>query len=211
MKKAYLILLLFISTLSYSQNSVDSDAWYSKDNNDEKVSYDANVNYNFNVGSSFSNFGTNANAFSYYASPSVTFPAGKKTSFTVGFLMNQTQFSGMMMTSEGMKNRNFSQTQAIVYASGAYQVNPNVTVFASGYYDMNSRNNSGMNQSGYNPYSPYGSEGFSLGAEFKIGERARIGIQVQYDKGASPYMNPYGGYGMGNYGRMGVGRSPFGY
>ncbi|MCK5782167.1 MAG: hypothetical protein KAH10_06225 [Flavobacteriales bacterium] len=210
MKQLYIISLIFISTLGYSQNSVGSDAWYSKNNNDEKVSYNADVNYNMSVGTSFSSFGPNQNAFSYYAAPSATIPMSERFSLTVGFVMNQTQYSGMMMGPEGAKTKNYTQTQAIVYASGSYIVNPNVTVFASGYYDMNARNNPAGQNSAYNPYNPYGSEGFSLGAEFKIGEKTRIGVQFQYDKGGNPYMNPYGGFGMGNNGRVGMGRNPYG-
>jgi len=207
MNKILLILFSFVTTVSVAQNSVDTDQWYSKDNSDSKVSYNANVNYNVNVGTSFSSFGKNMNAYDYYVAPSATIPVGKKTNITVGIIMNQTQYSGLMMTNEGVRNKTISQTQAIVYASGSHQINPNVTVFASGYYDMNSRNNT----SGYrNPYSQYGTEGFSLGAEFKIGDKAKIGIQVQYDKGGNPYANPYGGFGMGNRSSFGMGGNPFG-
>ena len=206
MNKLFVILLSFVSTLSFAQNSVNNDQWYSKDNSDSKVSYEANVKYNVNVGTSFSSFGRDLNGYNYYVAPSATIPVNKKTNITVGFLINQSQYSGLMMNEGGIKNKTISQTQAIVYVSGSHQINPNVTVFASGYYDINSRNN----PQGYrNPYSQYGSEGFSLGAEFKIGDKARIGIQVQYDKGGSPYANPYGGYGMGNQSMMGMG-SPFG-
>lgn len=206
MNKILLIIFSFTTTISLAQNSVDTDQWYSKDNSDSKVSYNANVKYNVNVGTSFSSFGRDMSGYNYYIAPSASIPVSKKTNITVGFIMNQSQYSGLMMTEGGLQNKTFSHTQAIVYASGSHQINPNVTVFASGYYDMNSRNN----PQGYrNPYSSYGSEGFSLGAEFKIGEKTRIGIQVQYDKGGNPYANPYGGFGMGNNGMMGMGR-PFG-
>lgn len=206
MNKLFLILFSFVATASFAQNSIDADQWYSKDNNDSKVSYDANVKYNVNMGTSFSSFGRDLSGYNYYVAPSATLPVGKKTNITVGFIMNQSQYSGLMMTEGGLQNKTISQTQAIVYASGSHQINPNVTVFASGYYDMNSRNTPQVYK---NPYSAYGSEGFSVGAEFKIGEKARIGIQVQYDKGGNPYANPYGGYGMGNSSMMGMG-SPFG-
>lgn len=199
----------FVSVALFSQNSVGSDQWYSKENHDSKVSYNANVNYNLNIGTSFSSFGKNGSAYSYYAAPIATFPAGKNFTLTVGLVMNQTQYSGLMMTSEGeIQNKNITKNQAIIHVSGAYKVNPNVTVFASGYYDVNARNT--PRNSNYNPYSQYGSEGFSLGAEFKIGKKTRIGVQFQYDKGGNTYMNPYGGFGMGNYGRTGMGRSLFG-
>ena len=206
MNKILLIIFSFISTVSFAQNSISTDQWYSKDNSDSKVSYDANVRYNVNMGTSFSSFGRNMNGYNYYVAPSASIPVGKKTHLTVGLVMNQSHYSGLMMGEGGLQNRTISQTQAIVYMSGSYQINPNVTVFASGYYDMNSRNNSQVIR---NPYSPYGSEGFSVGAEFKIGEKTRIGIQVQYDKGGNPYANPYGGFGMGNRGTMRMG-NPFG-
>jgi hypothetical protein len=208
MKKAFIIILSLVSAFSFAQNSIESDQWYSKDNSDSKVSYNADVKYNVNVGTSISSFGRDLSGYNYYVAPSASIPISKKTTLTVGFIMNQTQYSGLMMGEGGMQNKTISHTQAIVYASGSHQINPNITVFASGYYDMNSRNNpSGVAS---NPYSPYGSEGFSLGAEFKIGEKTRIGIHVQYDKGGNPYMNPYGVGGMGNYGSMGMGNSPFG-
>lgn len=207
MNKILLIILSFVSTISFAQNSVGADQWYSKDDSDSKVSYDANVKYNVSAGTSFSSFGRNMSGYNYYVAPSATIPVGKKTNLTVGFIMNQSQYSGLMMTEGGLQNKTISHTQAIVYASGSHQINPNVTVFASGYYDMNSRNKpEGMRN---NPYSPYGSEGFSVGAEFKIGEKTRIGIQVQYDKGGNPYANPYGGFGMGNRNSFGMG-SPLG-
>ena len=206
MYKSLLIIFTFLSSFAYSQNSVDKDVWYSKDTNDSKVSYDANVNYNLDVGSSFSSFG-NQSAFTYYTAPSATIKTSKKFSMTVGFMFRQTQGSMLMSDYEGgLSQRGVNQTQAIVYASGSYQVNPNVTVFASGYYDMNARNTPPGQR---NPYNAYGTEGFSVGAEFKVGERTRIGVQVQYDKGSNPYMNPYGSFGAGNYGRGGMG-NPYG-
>lgn len=207
MKGILIIILSVFSTIVFSQNSVDSDMWYSKEENNDKVSYNANVNYNMSAGSSFSSFGNNASAFSYYAAPSASIPISGKTSLTVGFIMSQTQYSGMLGP-EGSRGKSYSQTQAIVYVSGSHQINENVTVFASGYYDMNKRNQPQGTQN--NPYSPYGSEGFSVGAEFKVGERTRIGIQVQYDKGSNPFYNPYGGFGMGNRGMVGMGSNPYG-
>ena len=207
MNKILLIIFSLITTVSFAQNSVGVDEWYSKDNSDSKVSYDANVKYNVSMGTSFSSFGRDMSGYNYYVAPSASIPVGKKTNITVGLIMNQSQYSGLMMTESGMQNKTISHTQAIVYVSGSHQINPNVTVFASGYYDMNARNA----PSGYrNPYSQQGSEGFSVGAEFKIGEKTRIGIQVRYDKGGNPYANPYGGFGMGNRGTMGMGGSPFG-
>jgi len=207
MNKIFLILFSLITSATFAQNSVSTDQWYSKGNSDSKVSYDANVKYNVNVGTSFSSFGRDMSGFNYYVAPSATIPVSKKTNITVGIVMNQTQYSGLMMTEGGVQNKVMSHTQAIVYASGSHQINPNVTVFASGYYDMNSRN---APQGYRNPYSRYGSEGFSVGAEFKIGEKTRIGIQVQYDKGGNPYAYPYGGFGMGNNGSLGMGGNPFG-
>ena len=206
MNKILLILFSFFTTVSFAQNSVDTDQWYSKDNSDSKVSYDANVKYNVSVGTSFSSFGRDLSGYNYYVAPSATMPVGKKTNITVGLVMNQTHYSGLMMSEGGLQNQTISHTQAIIYVSGSHQINENVTVFASGYYDMNSRN---APQGYRNPYSAYGSEGFSVGAEFKVGEKTRIGIHVQYDKGGNPYANPYGGFGMGNRGNMGMG-NPFG-
>ena len=206
MSRIFIIMLTFVSVVSYAQNSVDTDQWYSKDKNDSKVSYNADVKYNVEVGSSFSSFGRDANSYNYYVAPSATIPVSNKTNITVGFIMNQTQYSGLTMTESGVGNKTISQTQAIVYASGSHQINPNVTVFASGYYDMNSKNRA--NGIGYNPYSSYGTEGFSVGAEFKVGERTKIGVQFQYDKGGNPYMNQFGG--MGGFGNVGMGRQPFG-
>lgn len=205
----FIIVLIFISTSVFSQNSVDKDLWYSKDNNDAKVTYKANVNYNVTAGSSFSSFGRNQNAFTYYTAPSATIQATKKFSMTVGFMFSQSQGSMLMANYEGgLTQRSVNQSQAIVYASGAYQVNPNVTVFASAYYDMNSRNTPASQR---NPYNAYGSEGFTVGAEFKVGKNSKIGVQFQYDKGSNPYMNPYGGFGGGNFGGMNSMGNPYGY
>ncbi|MCK5823799.1 MAG: hypothetical protein KAG96_00135, partial [Ichthyobacteriaceae bacterium] len=189
MKFIYSIIFIAIANLGFSQNSVDKDMWYSKEESDNKVSYNANVKYNIDAGSSFSSFGNNGSAFSNYIAPSVTIPSGKNMSFTVGFLYNNTQYSGLGITGEGIGTVNGSINQAIVYGSGTYYVNENVTVHASGYYDINApRNNNSPYRKSYasqmSPYSQYGTEGFSVGAEFKIGKRTQIGIQFQYDNGA---------------------------
>jgi len=205
MNKIILILFSLFTTFSFAQNSVDSKEWYPKENSDNKVEYNANVRYNVNVGTSFSSFGRNMNGYNYYVAPSATLPVGKKTHLTVGFVMSQSSYSGLMMTNEGVKSKMIPNTQAIIYASGSHQINPNITVFASGYYDMNQRN---VPYGQRSPYKMYGSEGFSVGAEFKIGEKTRVGIQVQYDRGNIPTY-PYGIYGMRN-GGFGMGNNMIG-
>ncbi len=74
MSKLILILLTFVTSVSFAQNSVGSDQWYSKDDSDSKVSYDANVKYNVNMGTSFSSFGRDMSGHNYYVAPSATLP-----------------------------------------------------------------------------------------------------------------------------------------
>lgn len=192
-KNIILYVMLLFSIVIFAQNTVETNQWYPKKDSDAKVSYNANVNYNINVGSTFSSFGRGFNAFSYYVAPTITFPVGKKYFLSVGIVMNQMQYSGYVMTADGdVRLRNINQTQAIVHASGVYRVNEKVRIFASGYYDMNARNNYlGINNGAYNPYR---AEGVSFGAEFILGEKTRIGVMFQYDRGGI-YSNPYGGYG----------------
>lgn len=193
MKVRFIFVFIAFTIGLKAQNSISSNTWYPRELSDSRVSYGADINYNIYTGGGFSSFGPNASAYNYFVSPSVSYPINDKFSLTVGIMINQTQFSGRTSGSESGSSLLQRSTQAIVYASGAYRVNPNVTVFASGYYDMNSRQNTPLGMRPVpNIYSPYGSEGFSVGAEFKIGERTRIGIQMQYDKGANPYYNPFG-------------------
>jgi hypothetical protein len=189
-----LIIALFFGNVLAAQNSVDAGSWYPKERSDSKVSYRENINFNMQTGASFTNFGRNYSGYNYYVSPSATIPVNKDFSFTFGMMVSQFTTNGPIYSGEGnLVSGANTRTQAIIYGSGVYRVNPNVTVYASGYYDVNARNMpQGMRQAP-NYFSPYGSEGFTVGSEIKIGERTRIGIEISYDKGGNPYFNRMGG------------------
>lgn len=133
--------------------------------------------------------------------PSATIPVSRKMDLTVGVDVNQMYYSGSaLIRPDGVSGENIPRvrsqhTNAVLFAQGTYYVNDRWTVWGSVYANMNPNVPQNM------PVWGTPGKGVTVGAEYKISEKSRIGFQFSYSEGM-PYYGP---------GSMGMGFSPYGF
>ncbi len=173
---------------------------FSQDQNESNISL-LNDNYSFmnpstqfgmQLGSSFST-GYGGGMFSQSIAPYLTFRPGQNFSLMVGSVLSTSSFQGgtaSLGVPVSAPNRFLSTT---VYAFGAYQLNPRLTITGGAWTE---RNNMGammfndfpgqMNPQAFN----MNASGMVMGLDYKISEKFSIGAGVNISNGYNPF-NPY--------------------
>jgi len=152
---------------------------------------------NVTLGSSFSSFGAGNNAFGTYIAPVISMPVSKK--FSVSFGMG---YSSMFYNTPGESgfSRN-NQSYGSLFFSGTYQVNEKLTVRGTAYktFLLNPAPTSTIKPIN-SQFLDFSNQGVIFDAEYKVSERFKIGVSVEYreQKYPSLYRNPNGFNSFGN-------------
>lgn len=148
------------------------------------------------MGSTFST-GFGGSLFTQSFGPHLQFQPGQNFSLVVGTIFSTSNISGgspMFMNVSGteMPNRFLSNT---VYAFGAYQVNPRLTITGGAWTEQNnfSMMHNQMNHQAFD----INARGMMMGMDLKITENLRFGAEISVSRGQNPF-NPYSG-GFGGY------------
>lgn len=143
--------------------------------------------YSMEMGTHMSWAGGGNNAWGMYFRPEATFPIGDKWDVTVGVDVHQNYYNGAAFIPWGaVENQNGkyrgNSTDAILYVAASYYASHRLTLYGSGFVNMTG--------DGIYPFSP--SKGISLGADYRIGRRAWIGVNFSYIESDFPLLYPYG-------------------
>jgi hypothetical protein len=195
MKAIYLsiILVILFPVILFSQNQPAEQPELLSDNYSLFSSRPA---FGMQMGSTFST-GFGGSMFTQSFAPHLQFRPGQNFALTVGTVFSTSNFSGgmpMFMNGSGaeMPNRFLSNT---VYAFGAYQVNPRLTITGGAWTEQNNLN---MMQNQMNPQAfDLNARGMMMGMDLRITENLRFGAEVSFSRGNNPF-NPYSG-GSGYY------------
>ena len=193
--------LFALPAMLFAQNDADSTAAYFNPNTGQasehfgkmsrrKASYQ--VNMEGYVGGRKNN-----TAWGFNTSAQVTAPVSKKVDVTAGISVMQSYYNGAdfipwSVITDGRPSKRFNTTDAIAYAAIAYYVNSRLTLYASGFINMADSGN---------PFIP--KKGFSVGADYRLSDRAMLSFNCSYIEGGMPY-------GYGYYGYPGIGSSMYG-
>ncbi len=141
------------------------------------------------MSSSFSSGFAGAGMFSQSIAPQVQFKPGKNFSVIAGSILSSSSFSGgnNFLAAPSASSRFFSTT---VYALGAYQLNPRLTLSGGAWGERNNLNDMltgpQMNPQAFN----MNAGGIMMGLDYKITENLRFGAEINVSRGTDPF-NPY--------------------
>lgn len=154
------------------------------------------------AGTSFSSFGAGNSAIGTYVAPKVSMPVSDKLSISVGIGYSMMFLNG----NPGAGVPSVSNSYANLFVSGAYQVNENLVIRGTAY--KSTLLNPPSTSRELNPqYLDFSNQGFILDAEYKVNERFRIGVSVEYRDSNQPSFCPSGGNSFN--GANNFGASPF--
>jgi hypothetical protein len=195
MKAKYLSIFLVIlfPAILFSQNQPAEQPGLLSD---DYSLFSARPTFGMQMGSTFTT-GFGGNMFTQSFAPHLQFRPGQNFSLTVGTVFSTSNFSGgtpmfMNVSGAGMPDRFLSNT---VYALGAYQVNPRLTITGGAWTEQNNLN---MMQNQMNPQAfDLNARGMMMGMDLRITENLRFGAEVSISRGYNPF-NPYSS-GAGYY------------
>ena len=135
------------------------------------------------LGTSFSTFGSGFSGLGTYVAPTVTMPVNNK--FSVSFGIGYSSFHLNTPAESNVQGANNSYGN--LFVSGAYQVNENLVIRGTAYKTF-LLNTSTPNNSNNPAFYDFSSQGFLFDAEYKVNDKFRIGVSVEYrDVNQSPY------------------------
>lgn len=143
--------------------------------------------FGLQMGSSFSTGFAGAGMFSQSIAPHLQFTPGKNFTLIAGSVLSTSSFSG---TSPFIQNGNARFLSTTVYALGAYQVNPRLTLTGGAWGERNNLNQMmqgpQMNPQAFN----LNAGGMMMGLDYKITENLRFGAEINVSRGTNPF-SPY--------------------
>ena len=145
------------------------------------------VRYSMDIGTHATWVGEGSNAWGLHIRPEATFPIGNKWDITAGIDLHQTYYNGTAFIPWGMVNEKGgthrgNNTDAILYIAASYYASRRLTVHGSAFINANAHSTT--------PFLP--SKGVSLGADYRIGRKTRIGVNFSYIESNVPSIYPYG-------------------
>ncbi len=146
--------------------------------------------FGMEMGSSFATGFRGTSMFTQTLSPHLQFQPGQNFSLTVGTLFSTSTFGGSSPVMYGgsgevMPDR---MNAATVYAFGAYQLNPRLTLTGGAWTE---RNNMNQMYGQMNPQAfDMNARGMMMGMEYRITENLSFGAEVGVSRGYNPF-NPY--------------------
>jgi hypothetical protein len=144
------------------------------------------MQYSFAVGSQFSRFGTAA-----YFQPSILFPVTNRfrAFASVSFINTMGASFGRQPLDAGYPGAtSFARQHYVVHAGGNYMVNERLNLTGSIWRDFSNRNY--LPYTSMNAFSPGGTSGMLLRANYKITENLSISGGFRYSNGNN-FINPF--------------------
>ncbi len=179
----------------------------------QPVLHTPNTDFGLQVGSSFATGFAGSSLFTQSVSPHFQWHPTQRFSLVVGSVFSSGQLSGSMgfspLTFSGSEMRNSIAApqnlfSATVYAMGAYQANPRLTIFGGSWFE---RSNVQAFQPQMNPNAfNLNPRGLMMGFDYRISENFSFGAQVNVSQGYNPF-NPF--FNQGGFHRSGFPSSPF--
>lgn len=190
-KKIYILCLVFLmpAVLLAQLNEPVEPSLLSKENS----IFSSKPDFGLQLGSSFSNGFGGSSFFTQSIAPHMQLQPHRNFRLIVGTTLSTTSFGGnapvMGFAQEQLPQRYFSNT---VYAFGAYQLNPRLTLTGGAWTEQNNLN---LMQNQMNPQAfDLNARGMMMGMDYKITENLRFGAELSFSKGQNPF-SPYSGYG----------------
>jgi len=170
------------------------------------------TDFGLQLGSSFSTGFAGSSLFSQSLAPHFQFNPSQRFSLVLGSVFSTGQFSGnsgfspIFFSPAGTGNLMNSQRliSTTVYALGAYQASPRLTLFGGSWMERNNfqPNQPQMNSQAFN-LNP---RGMMMGFDYRVTENFSFGAQINVAQGYNPF-NPF--YNQGAFHRGGFSPSPF--
>ena len=213
-KPSIKILLLFIAILCFVQvddvqaqpvvrgDYPQQDTLIQQNKSKEKKSPKVNVA----LGTSYMNYGQGG-AFNTYVAPSVSLPVTDRFSMSVGI-----GYSSMFFNSPSESGgQNSAMSYGSLFVSGSYQVNDKLWISGTAYKTFSlspPAQGSSLNQQ----YFDFSNQGIRMDAEYKVNDKFRIGVSVEYREQNCPsyFQNGFNNFGGSPFGGSSFGGSSFG-
>ncbi len=163
--------------------------------------------FSLTAGSSFSSFSGAGGMFSSSIAPRLNWDMTKDFHLEIGTIFSSSRISDMPMGLSPMQSYGGMMPQgdvnlfsSTVYAMGAYQVSPRLSIHGATWFERTSfdmmDDMPAMNAqaTGHNP------QGMLLGFDYKVTENFRFGAEVNVSAGYNPYgpmnfqQSPFGGF-----------------
>lgn len=170
------------------------------------------THFGLQAGSTFTTGFAGSTLFSQTVAPHFKWNATQRFSLVVGSVFSSGQLSGafglfpkaISSSVIGNKITPAHLFSATVYALGAYQANPRLTVFGASWVERNNMQSlqPQMNPNAFN-VNPHG---LMMGFDYRISENFSFGAQVNVSQGFNPF-NPF--FNQGVFHRSGFPSSPF--
>jgi len=144
------------------------------------------------LGTSFLSYGRGYNAFSTFVAPEISMPVSDK--FSVSFGMG---YSNMFFNSPSEFGAQQNSTSyGNLYVSGTYQVNDKLIIRGSAYKTF-LLNTSAEGKSLNSQFFDFSSQGVIFDAEYKVSDKFKIGVSVEYRDANYPtlYQNGFNSFG----------------
>jgi hypothetical protein len=127
------------------------------------------------LGTSFSSFGSGYSGFGTYVAPEITMPVSKK--FSVSFGIGYSSMFLNVPTTFGYQNGQSSYGS--VFVAGTYQVNEKLTIRGTAYKTFLLNPTTGTKDLNAQ-YFDFSTQGFNVNAEYKVNDKFRIGVSIDY-------------------------------
>ena len=199
MKKHFRILVIAIVLLTLGGNiSLQAQPVVSGDRfqNDSSIIVGEQVDLfkpsvSVELGTSFSTFGAGYSGFGTYVAPKISMPVSNK--FSVSFGMG---YSNMFFnTPSEFGSQSNSTSYGSLFVSGTYQVNENLIVRGTAYKTF--MLNPSTTDVSLNPqFFDFSNQGVKFDAEYRVNDRFRIGVSVEYREQNCPTLYPGGNTNM---------------
>jgi len=153
---------------------------------EEPFEFDKTPSVSLSLGTSFASFGYGFSGLSTFIAPAISLPVNKKFSVRVGM-----GYSNMWMNAPTEIGIPYNSSYGSVFVSGSYQVNENLVVSGTAYKTF-LLNSSNQNQLPGTPFNDFSNQGFLFDAEYKVNDKFRIGVSVEYRDQHTPSFYPNG-------------------
>lgn len=153
------------------------------------------------AGTSVSTFGGGQTAVGSYIAPQVSVPVSKKLTMSVGM-----GYSMMFLNAPSEFGGQTSMSYGSLFVSGTYQVNEKLVVRGTAYKTF-SLNQPNQPKSLNSQFFDFSNQGIQLDAEYKVNDKFRIGVSIEYREQNCPSFNQPG---FNNFGSTPFRQNSFG-
>ncbi len=143
------------------------------------------IKYNVNMGTVVGFINNSTNFYNYIA-PSLNYKFSPRISINAGFLITNTTSNGIYYyDNEKFRKRTGNITQSYFFTDVNYLASEKLILTGNVVYGTSFNQNVNNNGSGFKPIS------YSVGAEYKITEKIKIGIEIKHIERNSHFQNNF--------------------